>query len=157
MATFTELYDACVLYPAPLRDLLLGLALTDLFRAKWSSRIHDEWIWAVLEDRPDLTAVQLRRTSDLMEERARDGSTVVVEEQNGTDRKPIRVSSRHSLIRHRMAVARMRARSPFVTPHGGAGAIVHDSSARVVGVEPGAPWLRAGCGSAASDSPSHAV
>ncbi|MGE0468162.1 MAG: PIN domain-containing protein [Nitrospira sp.] len=72
MATFTALYDACVLYPAPLRDLLLELALTDLFRAKWSSHIHDEWIRAVLQDRPDLTAVQLRRTRDLMDLHARD-------------------------------------------------------------------------------------
>lgn len=30
MATFTALYDACVLYPAPLRDFLMRLALTDL-------------------------------------------------------------------------------------------------------------------------------
>ena len=36
------LYDACVLYPAPLRDLLMQLALTDLFRARWSDAIHDE-------------------------------------------------------------------------------------------------------------------
>ena len=34
MATFTVLYDACVLYPAPLRDLLMRLAMTDLFRAR---------------------------------------------------------------------------------------------------------------------------
>jgi hypothetical protein len=30
---FTVVYDACVLYPAPLRDLLMRLALTDLYRA----------------------------------------------------------------------------------------------------------------------------
>jgi predicted nucleic acid-binding protein len=72
VATFTALYDACVLYPAPLRDLLLEFALTDLVRAKWSSHIHDEWIRAVLEDRPDLTAMQLRRTRDLMDLHARD-------------------------------------------------------------------------------------
>ena len=42
MATFTALYDACVLYPAPLRDLLMHLALTDLFRARWTDQIHDE-------------------------------------------------------------------------------------------------------------------
>lgn len=72
MATFTALYDACVLYPAPLRDLLLELALTDLFCAKWSSQIHDEWIRAVLEHRSDLTAAQLRRTRDLMDLHARD-------------------------------------------------------------------------------------
>ena len=33
---FTVVYDACVLYPAPLRDLLMRLALTDLYRARWS-------------------------------------------------------------------------------------------------------------------------
>jgi hypothetical protein len=32
---FTVVYDACVLYPAPLRDLLMRLALTDRFRARW--------------------------------------------------------------------------------------------------------------------------
>ncbi len=51
---FTALYDACVLYPAPLRDLLLQLALTDRFRAKWSNAIHEEWICSVLKERPDL-------------------------------------------------------------------------------------------------------
>ena len=44
MANFVALYDACVLYPAPLRDLLLRLALTDLFRARWTERIHEEWM-----------------------------------------------------------------------------------------------------------------
>lgn len=39
---FTVVYDACVLYPAPLRDLLMRLALTDLYRARWSNQIHDE-------------------------------------------------------------------------------------------------------------------
>jgi len=34
---FTVVYDACVLYPAPLRDLLMRLALTDLYRARWSA------------------------------------------------------------------------------------------------------------------------
>jgi hypothetical protein len=42
LAAFTALYDACVLYPAPLRDFLMHLALTDLFRARWTATIHDE-------------------------------------------------------------------------------------------------------------------
>lgn len=53
MANFIVLYDACVLYPAPLRDLLLHLALTDLFHAKWSDVIHEEWIRNVLADRKE--------------------------------------------------------------------------------------------------------
>ena len=72
MAAFTVLYDSCVLYPAPLRDLLMRLALTDLVRAKWTDAIHEEWIRNVLKDRPDLTRTQLERTRDLMNAHARD-------------------------------------------------------------------------------------
>jgi hypothetical protein len=67
VASFTALYDACVLYPAPLRDLLMHLALTDLFRARWTDRIHDEWTRSVLESRSDLTKDQLARTRRLMD------------------------------------------------------------------------------------------
>jgi len=72
MANFTALYDACTLYPAPLRDLLMHLALTDLFRARWTDRIHDEWIDNVLQDRPDLKREQLERTRSLMNAHVRD-------------------------------------------------------------------------------------
>ncbi len=66
MTQFTALYDACVLYPAPLRDLLMRLALTELFRAKWTDQIHDEWTRNVLANRPDLKPEQLERTRKLM-------------------------------------------------------------------------------------------
>jgi predicted nucleic acid-binding protein len=72
MASFTAFYDACTLYPAPLRDLLMHLALTDLFRARWSDQIHDEWIRNVLKDRPDLKREQLERTRSLMNAHVRD-------------------------------------------------------------------------------------
>ncbi len=68
----TVVYDACVLYPAPLRDLLMHLALTDLYRACWSDRIHDEWTRNVLANRPDLTPAQLNRTRQLMNAHVRD-------------------------------------------------------------------------------------
>jgi hypothetical protein len=68
----TVVYDACVLYPAALRDLLMHLALTDLYRAKWTDAIHDEWIRSVLTDRPDLTIEQLHRTRELMNSHVRD-------------------------------------------------------------------------------------
>jgi hypothetical protein len=66
------LYDACVLYPAPLRDLLVQLATSDIFRAKWTDLIHDEWIRNVLKNRPDLTIEQLTRTRDRMNSHVRD-------------------------------------------------------------------------------------
>src|SRR5215831_7341133 len=66
MATFTVVYDACVFYPAPLRDFLMHLALTELFRARWTETIHDEWMASVLANRPDIPRAQLERTRDLM-------------------------------------------------------------------------------------------
>ena len=67
MTQFTVVYDACVLYPAALRDFLMHLAITNPFRARWTDMIHDEWIRDVLEDRPDLEALQLDRTRQLMD------------------------------------------------------------------------------------------
>ncbi|MFP9230751.1 hypothetical protein A0E43_18545 [Pectobacterium cacticida] len=39
---FTAVYDACVLYPSPLRDFLMWLGLFGRFRARWDQAIHDE-------------------------------------------------------------------------------------------------------------------
>lgn len=72
MARLTAIYDACVLYPAPLRDFLMQLALTDLFRAKWTNRIHDEWTRNLLKNRPDLKKEQLEKTRRLMNAATRD-------------------------------------------------------------------------------------
>ncbi|MGL6134948.1 MAG: PIN domain-containing protein [Prochlorococcaceae cyanobacterium] len=72
MNRFTVVYDACVLYPAPLRDLLMRLAVTDLYRARWSDQIHQEWITAVLRKRSDLSRAQLERTRSLMNVHVRD-------------------------------------------------------------------------------------
>ena len=72
MAQFTAFLDASVLYPAPLRDLLLELAVADLYRAKWSDTVHEEWITPVLRNRLDLTRAQLERTRDLMNAHVRD-------------------------------------------------------------------------------------
>lgn len=66
MSVPVVLFDACVLYPAPLRDLLMHLSLTGLFRAKWTNEIHEEWMRNLLKKRPDLAAAQLERTRDLM-------------------------------------------------------------------------------------------
>lgn len=72
MATFAAFYDANVLYPAELRNFLMHLALTGLFRAKWSAEVHEEWIASLLNKRPDLTREQLERTRALMDKHAID-------------------------------------------------------------------------------------
>jgi predicted nucleic acid-binding protein len=73
---FTALYDASVLYPSELRNLLMHLALTRLFRARWSADIHEEWISALLRNRPDLTREKLDRTRMLMDQHASDAIVV---------------------------------------------------------------------------------
>lgn len=65
-ARYTAILDACALYPAPLRDLFLGLARDGLFHARWTRRIEDEWVRNLLRQRPDLDAAMLSRTCELM-------------------------------------------------------------------------------------------
>lgn len=59
--------DACVIYPAPLRDLLLSIAAEGGFIPKWSDQIQAEWIRNLLLKRPDLTKKQLLGTKRAME------------------------------------------------------------------------------------------
>lgn len=63
---FVVVFDACVLYPAPLRDLLLRIALTGLVRARWTDQILDECFRNVASDRTDLSPAALKRTRTLM-------------------------------------------------------------------------------------------
>lgn len=72
MAAFTVFYDANVLYPATLRNFLMHLALTGVFRAKWSADVHEEWMRNLLKNRPDLTREKLERTRQLMDKAAPD-------------------------------------------------------------------------------------
>lgn len=64
--SFTAVLDACVLYPASLRDLLLRLAKEELYRPKWTDEINNEWKRNLLAKRNDLEEQRLNRTVDLM-------------------------------------------------------------------------------------------
>ena len=65
MATFTALIDANVLYSIAVTDLVMELASTGLFRARWSQDIHAEWMRHVQKDLPHLpvSAIERRRTA----------------------------------------------------------------------------------------------
>lgn len=63
---FTVLLDACVLYPAPLRDLLLTFAAHRFYTPKWSERIQREWSQNLMAKRGDLTKKQLEHTTTQM-------------------------------------------------------------------------------------------
>lgn len=59
------IYDACVLHPAPLRDLLIRIARAGLVRARWTDTILDECFRSIVRRRPELEA-PLKRTRELM-------------------------------------------------------------------------------------------
>ncbi len=53
------IYDANVLYPNTLRDLLLRAAQADLVQAKWTDAILDEVLTALQRTRPDIPVEKL--------------------------------------------------------------------------------------------------
>lgn len=63
---FTVVLDACVLYPAPVRDILLSLADVGLFKPKWTDQIQEEWIKNLLKNRTDLSEEALNLTVESM-------------------------------------------------------------------------------------------
>jgi predicted nucleic acid-binding protein len=72
VATLGAFFDANVLYPSGLRNFLMHLTLTGIFRAHRSAEVHDEWIRNLLENRPDITRDKLERTRRLMDQAAPD-------------------------------------------------------------------------------------
>lgn len=69
---YTAVLDACVLYPAPLRDVLMTLAVEGAYRARWTVEIQDEWIRNLLEKRKDLDREKMLRTASLMNDAVED-------------------------------------------------------------------------------------
>lgn len=55
-------YDACVLYPFHLRNLLVQCAAERLIAARWSEAIHEEWMWNLAAKNPTLPPDALTRT-----------------------------------------------------------------------------------------------
>ncbi len=68
MTIFTVVYDANILYSAPLRDFFVQLAASKILEARWTEEIHTEWMRNVLLNRSDLRSEQLVRTKNLMNE-----------------------------------------------------------------------------------------
>lgn len=69
---FVVIYDANVLYPSALRDLLIRIAQAGLVQAKWTDRILDETFGNLKRNRPDLDPAKLDRTRVLMNAAVRD-------------------------------------------------------------------------------------
>lgn len=79
MAKFSVILDACVMYPAPLRDALMRLAVTDLFHARWTDQIHEEWINALLREGRH-NREKLERVKEKMDSHVRDAKVMDYED-----------------------------------------------------------------------------
>lgn len=71
-AQYTIVADACVLYSAPVRDLLLELAVKDIFQARWSEKILDEMKHSILKNRPDISPEAMEKLILNMNKHTRD-------------------------------------------------------------------------------------
>jgi hypothetical protein len=59
-------FDACVLYPFHLRNIVVQAAVDRLVHARWSDEIHDEWTEALAADFPAIPVRRLAITRKLM-------------------------------------------------------------------------------------------
>lgn len=66
MVAFAVVYDACVLYPSIVRDMLIRVAIEGTVRAHWSEQILDEVFRNLKNNRGDLDPKKLERTRSLM-------------------------------------------------------------------------------------------
>lgn len=66
------IYDANVLYPSTLRDVLIRVGLARLVQPKWTEQILDEVFRNLRANRPDLDPARLDRTRRLMNDTVRD-------------------------------------------------------------------------------------
>jgi len=66
-SNYTVVFDANVMYPAPLRSFLMYLAISGEFRARWTDQIHEEWIRNLLINRPEIQRASLERVRSLMD------------------------------------------------------------------------------------------
>ena len=73
MNDLIALLDACVIYPAPLRDLLVELAWKGIYQGRWTEEIHAEWMRNLRDNRPDLNPGKLERTRRAMDRSVRGG------------------------------------------------------------------------------------
>lgn len=70
MHSYSVILDANVLYSATLRDSLMWLSQTDLFKARWTDDIHNEWVTALAKRGYELA--KLERLRDLIDQHSLD-------------------------------------------------------------------------------------
>lgn len=60
------IYDACILYPFHLRNIIVQASADRLVHARWTEEIHGEWMRNLAADTPGLSIERLQSTKELM-------------------------------------------------------------------------------------------
>lgn len=68
MPRITAILDANILFSPTLRDLFIEMSCNHLFHARWTDKIHDEWMRAVVKQRPDIPQEALLNVKELMDQ-----------------------------------------------------------------------------------------
>ena len=68
-------FDACILYPFHLRNIIVQAAVDRLVEARWTDEIHDEWIRSLAADTPTIPTERIETTLRLMND-ALPGATI---------------------------------------------------------------------------------
>jgi len=69
-------FDACILYPFHLRNIVIQAAVDRLVEARWTDEIHNEWIRNLAADAPAIPLERLQATRRLMND-VLPGATVI--------------------------------------------------------------------------------
>lgn len=67
MARFTAILDANILYSMVITDIVLETARVGTFRARWTDKIHEEWMRNLKANRPDLDPARIDRRRSAMD------------------------------------------------------------------------------------------
>jgi hypothetical protein len=108
---FVVVYDASVLYPSTLRDLMIRIAQSGLAQAKWTDHILDEMFGALRRQRPDLDNSRLDRTRELMGRAVRDWNFF-----RRIDEDDDEAGAPREVIRDWLSTTRPSANPPLGTP-----------------------------------------
>jgi hypothetical protein len=61
------IFDACILYPFHLRNIVVQIAVDRLVDARWTDEIHAEWIRNLSTNKPTVPIERLQMTRHLMD------------------------------------------------------------------------------------------
>ena len=70
------IFDACVLYPFHLRNIVVQIAVDRLVDARWTDKIHDEWICNLVAGVPGIPIERLQTTCKLMNDALPDATVI---------------------------------------------------------------------------------